>query len=151
MANVFQPNAHDLSDSRSRAGVRSSLLLVPAARFLFSLIFIVSGVNHFTSGSVSYGARAGIPLADILVPVSGLLIVIGGVSVLFGVHARVGAALILLFLAPTTILMHDFWNVADPVLAQQQLIHFLKNLGLAGGALLIFFYGAGPVSLDQRK
>lgn len=127
------------------------LFAVPVGRFLFSLIFIISGFTHFTSGAVSYAAQSGVPLPDILVPASGLIAVIGGLSVLFGFHARVGATLLLLFLVPVTFIMHDFWNLSDPLMAQNQMTHFLKNIALIGGACLIAFYGAGPVSVDVNK
>ncbi len=126
-------------------------IIAPVSRIVHSLMFIASGLNHFSSGGVAYAAQAGIPLADILVPVSGLIIIIGGISVLMGFHTRVGATLLLLFLVPTTILMHDFWSIQDPLLVQSQLVHFLKNLALMAGALLFIRYGAGPVSLDEHK
>jgi putative oxidoreductase len=128
----------------------ASLYLVPVARVFFSLIFVLAGVNHFSSGSISYAASQGIPMADILVPVSGLIALIGGLSVMTGFHARVGAALLLVFLVPVTILMHDFWSVADPQMAQMQMSHFMKNIALIGGALMVCFYGAGPISVDNH-
>lgn len=147
MANVLHPQTYmDTNIERTKA----SLWAVPIGRTLFSLIFILSGFNHFTSGSISYAASQGIPMADILVPVSGLMALIGGVSVLLGFHARVGAGLLLLFLVPVTILMHNFWSYTDAEAAQVQMIHFMKNLSMIGGATLIAFYGAGPMSLDHR-
>jgi putative oxidoreductase len=106
-------------------------------RCLFSLIFILSGFNHFSSGSISYADRQGIPMADVLVPISGLIALMGGVSILSGYHVRVGAVLILIFMLPVTFLMHNFWAISDPEMAQMQLIHFLKNLSIIGGALLL--------------
>jgi putative oxidoreductase len=110
----------------------------------------MSGVTHFSSGSIGYAASAGLPMADVLVPVSGIIALLGGLSVLIGFHARVGAFLILLFLIPVTLIMHNFWSVTDPKMAQMQMTHFMKNLALIGGAVLIAFYGAGPLSLDHR-
>jgi putative oxidoreductase len=152
MATTFNSQINDLRSTHHVAmKAKSSQLVIPVARFLFALIFIVSGLNHFTSGSVSYAASQGIPMADILVPVSGLMALIGGLSVLLGVHARVGAILLLLFLIPVTVLMHNFWSFSDPEMAQMQMTHFLKNLAMMGGALMVVFYGAGPYSLDNRQ
>ena len=89
-------------------------------------------------------------MADILVPVSGVIALIGGLSVMTGFHARVGAVLLLLFLIPTTILMHNFWDIADPQMAQMQMSHFMKNLSMIGAALGFTFYGAGPISVDNH-
>lgn len=130
---------------------RANIWIVPVARFIFSLIFLLSGVNHFSSGSISYAAGLGIPMADILVPLSGIISFIGGLSILLGVHARVGAFLILVFMVPVTFLMHDFWNVADPQMAQNEMTQFMKNLTIIGGALLLTFYGSGPVSIDHHR
>lgn len=138
-------------DQRDTLRARSNIWTVPVARFFFSLIFIVSGFNHFTSGSISYADAQGIPLPDILVPVSGIIAIVGGISVLLGLHARVGATLLLIFLVPVTLLMHDFWNVTDPQMAANQMAHFMKNLSLIGGALLIVFYGSGPISIDHHR
>lgn len=130
---------------------RISYWAVPIGRFFYSFIFIMSGFNHFTSGSISYADSMGIPLADILVPISGLIAIAGGISVLLGLHARFGALLLLVFLVPVTILMHQFWIYEDPQVAQMQMIHFLKNTSLIGTAILIAFYGSGPISFDNRK
>jgi putative oxidoreductase len=129
---------------------RLSLYAVPIGRTLFSLIFIMSGINHFSSGSVSYAANQGVPMADILVPISGIIALIGGLSILTGTHARVGAVLILMFLIPVTFIMHNFWAVSDPAMAQMQMTHFMKNIAMIGGAVLLAFYGAGPVSIDHH-
>lgn len=148
MATMTQPRTHTPFDL---TGTKMSLIAVPIGRFLFSLIFILSGINHFSSGSIGYAANQGIPMADILVPISGLLAFLGGLSVLLGFHARFGALLLIVFLVPVTLLMHNFWSFTDPEIAQMQMVHFMKNICMLGGAVLIYFYGAGPISLDNRR
>lgn len=152
MATLFHPTPNYMPAEKTKTHVHASnnLWAVPVGRFLFSLIFIISGINHFSSGSISYAASTGLPMADILVPVSGIIALIGGLSVATGFHARVGAVLILLFLVPVTFIMHNFWSVADPAMAQIQMSHFMKNIAMIGGAILLAFYGAGPNSLDNR-
>lgn len=150
MATLFHPRPNYMPAEKTTHKSNSGLWAVPIGRVLFSLIFLISGFTHFSSGSISYADSQGIPMADILVPVSGLLALIGGLSILTGFHARVGAVLILIFMTPVTLLMHDFWNVTDPAIAQVQMINFLKNLAIIGGALFLTFYGAGPVSIDQH-
>lgn len=90
------------------------------------------------------------PLPQLLVPLSGLISLAGGLSVLLGYRARLGAWLLMLFLVPVTFFMHNFWAVADPMTAQIQLGAFMGNLSRLGGALLIAHFGPGPVSLDER-
>lgn len=150
METTFESRSEVLLDEK-RTKNRFFNLTVPVGRFLFSLIFIISGFNHFTSGSVSYADSMGLPLADFLVPISGLMAIVGGLSLLIGLHAKAGGILLLLFLVPVTLIMHNFWRTQDPIEAQMQLIHFLKNTALIGGIILIIFFGAGPFSLDNRK
>jgi putative oxidoreductase len=66
-----------------------------------------------------------------------------------GYHAKTGAWLLVLFLVPVTLAMHNFWDVPDPAAAQIQQIMFTKNLALLGCALFIAYFGSGPLSLDD--
>ena len=124
--------------------------IVPVARLLFVSIFLASVPGHFQAQTIAYAAQAGVPYAPILVPFTGLLALAGGLSILLGWHARVGAWLLVLFLVPVTLAMHAFWTMPDPMTRMMHQGMFMKNLGLLGGALLIAYFGAGPVSLDER-
>ena len=81
----------------------------------------------------------------------GVISLLGGLSVLLGYRAKIGAWLIALFLVIVTPVMHNFWGLADPMIAQVQMINFMKNLSMVGGALLITQFGARPLSLDARR
>ena len=124
-------------------------LLVPLGRLLFSAMFIQSGIGHFQhrASMIAYARSMGAPAPELMVPLTGLMILLGGISVLLGAYARIGALLLVLFLLPTAFIMHRFWGLPDPQLAQNQQIHFQKNLSLAGGALLIAYFGSGPYGL----
>ena len=124
--------------------------LVPVARLLFAAIFLMSAPGHFQAGTIAYAAQQGVPFASVLVPLSGILALAGGLSVLLGWHARVGAWLLVAFLVPVTLAMHAFWTVSDPTMRMFQQAFFMKNLAMLGGALGIAYFGAGPVSLDER-
>jgi putative oxidoreductase len=117
-------------------------------RMLFSYIFITSGLHHFSQSSINYAASSGVPMAAVLVPISGALALIGGLCILLGLATRFGAWLIVLFLVPVTYFMHQFWNVADPQMQMMQQVNFVKNLALIGGALYIAYAGAGAISFD---
>jgi putative oxidoreductase len=119
-------------------------------RFLFALIFLMSAPMHFSSQTIAYAASQGVPLASIAVPLSGVIALAGGLSILLGYRVKIGAWLIALFLAAVTPMMHNFWAVADPMMHQMQFIMFMKNLSMLGGALFISQVGAGPWSLDAR-
>jgi len=82
--------------------------VVLLGRILFSLIFVKSSFGHFSAGTIGYAAAQGVPLASIAVPVSGVMALLGGLSVAFGYKARFGASLLVLFLVPVTIFIHRF-------------------------------------------
>jgi putative oxidoreductase len=124
--------------------------VVLLGRLFFALIFLMAGPNHFASQTIAYAASQGVPLASIAVPFSGVIAILGGLSILLGYRARIGAWLIALFLVAVTPMMHNFWTVPDPMMHQMQMIMFMKNLSMLGGALLISQFGSGPWSLDSR-
>jgi putative oxidoreductase len=126
-------------------------IVVVLGRFFFALIFLMSGANHFSSQIIAYAASQGVPLASISVPLSGVIALVGGSSILLGYHAKIGAWLIVLFLVPVTLALHKFWGISDPMAAQMQMVMFMKNVSMLGGALLISQFGAGPFSLDARR
>jgi putative oxidoreductase len=125
--------------------------VVVLGRFFFALIFLMAGANHFSKQSIGYAVSAGVPLASIAVPLSGVLAIAGGLSILLGYRAKLGSWLLVLFLVPVTLMMHKFWTVQDPMMEQIQMILFMKNVSMLGGALLISQFGAGPFSLDARR
>ncbi len=125
--------------------------LVLLGRILYAAIFISAAPGHFTAGTIAYAANKGVPLASIAVPLSGILALLGGLSILAGYKARYGAWLLVLFLVPVTFMMHNFWAFTEPMAARTQYIMFMKNLSMLGASLLIAYFGSGPFSLDDRK
>ena len=111
-----------------------------AGRVLFALLFISSGVNHFTQNAAmtGYAKYKKIPMANISVYVSGLMLVLGGIYIALGFYADLGALLLAIFLIPTAFLMHAFWKESDATAKSNERIAFFKDLSLAGAALIIF-------------
>jgi putative oxidoreductase len=83
------------------------------------------------------------------VPLSGVMAIVGGLSIALGYKARWGAWLIVLFLVPVTFTMHAFWKETDAQKAQMQQTMFLKNISMLGAALLMTQTGSGPGSLKE--
>jgi putative oxidoreductase len=125
--------------------------LVALGRLFYSLIFVVAGFGHFTHQEIAYAAAQGIPFAGVLVPISGIMAIVGGLSILLGFHGKLGAWLLVLFLVPVTFTMHNFWAVKDPMMQQIQMAMFLKNISMLGSALFFAQIGTGPLSLDSRR
>src|SRR6202795_2458621 len=83
--------------------------VVVLGRFFFALIFLFAAPNHFTKQTIAFSASQGVPLASIAVPLSGVVAIAGGLSILLGYRAKLGASLIGLFLIPETLMMHKYW------------------------------------------
>ena len=126
-------------------------ILFPVARLLFAVIFIAAAPRHFTHEGILHAADVGVPLAKLLVPVSGVMALAGGLSVALGWRARWGAWALIAFLIPVTAMMHAFWRHADPAAFHIQQAMFMKNLSMLGAALLVAQFGAGPISIDDLK
>jgi uncharacterized membrane protein YphA (DoxX/SURF4 family) len=113
----------------------SWILLV--GRVLFGGFFLLSGINHLTRVGMfaSYAGSHGVPNPELATVLTGVLLVLGGASVLLGFAPRVGLALLILFLVPVSFVMHGFWNIADPQAQAAEMVNFMKNMALAGAAL----------------
>ena len=79
-----------------------------------------------------------------------VLELVGAVSVLLGLYARMGAIALLGFLIPVSVIMHDFWAIEDHQQHTMQMIQFMKNLALMGAMLHVIANGPGAWSLDAR-
>ena len=122
-----------------------------AGRIFLALIFVVSGVGKITgyAGTAAYMASKGLPLVEILLPLAIAVELGGGLLLALGWKARWAAVALFLFLIPTTLIFHQFWGI-DPKLAQMQKIHFLKNVAIMGGMLMVLAIGAGAWSVDRK-
>lgn len=116
-------------------------IIVLIGRILLTMMFLSAGMTvHLAKRKImaQYAASQGVPMAGALVPLSGLLIIAGGLMVLLGVWADLGALFLILFLLPTAFFMHAFWKFEDANEEANQMAHFMKNLVMAGGALIAF-------------
>lgn len=124
-------------------------------RILFAVIFLGSGFAHLTKVDTmtQYAASKGVPAARLSIVVTGLMILAGGLSVLLGLWMEIGTWLLAVFLLTAGFMVHNFWAVQDPMEAQNQQAHFMKNLALAGAAILLYWMvqtsGYGPFTLGQ--
>jgi putative oxidoreductase len=114
-------------------------ILFLIGRILFGGFFLMSGLNHFIHHTAMgrMVAAANIPLPELSVIVSGLLIFLGGASILIGVWPRAGSWLIIIFLVVVTPLAHGFWADTNPSARADDLNNFSKNVALLGGAMMM--------------
>ncbi len=122
-------------------------------RILMALIFLFSAYNKITGfeGTVGYIASKSLPLPQLLAIGAIIVELGGGLMVLIGWKARIGAAALFFFTALAALLFHNFWTVADAMQAQNQMIHFMKNVTIMGGLLYVVVYGSGPLSADKGR
>ncbi len=113
-----------------------------AGRVLFALCFTVLTLGHFTqlAGSTAYAASKNVPAPRMAVIVSAVIAWIGSILIAVGWHRFIGAGLVVLFLAPVTLMMHAYWKESDANARMIDRVMFWKNVGLAGGALFMACY-----------
>lgn len=115
--------------------VADAAFLVGRALFALVVGYLAFGNLLDLESAVGYAESKGAPLASVTVPLGSLGLVAGALAVLVGVYPAVGALAVVAFLLPVTVIMHDFWTL-DGQQRQNERIHFLKNVGLMGGALV---------------
>lgn len=123
-----------------------------AGRILIALIFVFAGFGKITGfeGTVGYIASKGLPLPQ-LAAAGAIIIELGcGTMLVLGLKTRWAAAAMLIFTGLAALFFHNFWAVS-PDQAQNQMIHFMKNIAIMGGLLFVVIHGGGPLSLDQAN
>lgn len=126
-------------------------ILHVAGRLLFSLLFIMNGASHLMrlNPMSAVAASRGVPAPRASVAATGVAILVSGLLVLLGWHRFIASGLLFLFLLATAFFVHPFWKQTEPPARMNEMGHFMKDLALAGAALLIAFYSAPswPLSL----
>lgn len=122
-----------------------------AGRILLAAIFVISGFGKIAGfeGITGYIASKGLPMPQVLAALTIALELGGGLLLVIGYKVRIVAILFFLWLIPTTILFHKFWGI-DAAQVQNQMNHFLKNVSIMGGMLLLTAFGPGAYSVDKR-
>jgi uncharacterized membrane protein YphA (DoxX/SURF4 family) len=113
-------------------------ILFLIGRIIVGLFFLMSAANHFMQVDMmsGYAESKGVPAARLAVLGSGLLILIGGLSIITGFQPVIGIIAIVLFLIPVSLMMHNFWAIEDEQESMVQMTNFLKNMALLGSALM---------------
>jgi putative oxidoreductase len=120
-------------------GENAMLWLWLVGRALFGLYFIMGGMNHFTKfqGMKQYSSYKNVPAPGLSVIVTGIILLGGGLSILFGFWIELGLILLALFLLASAFLMHNFWTVDDDNAKMGEMNQFLKNIALAAACLML--------------
>ncbi|MBV1932768.1 MAG: DoxX family protein [Porticoccaceae bacterium] len=140
--------------------MNNSLSLVPNAiqqitpllgRILIAMVFVPAGFMKITgfAGTAGYMASKGLPMVNVLLVLTIIIELGGGLMVLLGWRASEAALIIFLFLIPVSIVFHGFWGMEDAGGVQMRM--FMKNVGIMGGLLVIAGLGSGPFSLGGNN
>lgn len=124
------------------------------ARILLAAIFIMAGFSKIGgfAGTQAYMASRGMPATAFLAVGALLIEIAGGLSIIVGYKARLGAFILFLFLIPTTLIFHTPLGGAFPAeQVQLQQVMVMKNMAIMGGLLAIAVHGAGGLSFDSRQ
>ncbi|MFZ6687771.1 DoxX family protein [Undibacterium sp. SXout11W] len=122
------------------------------ARVLMALIFVASGASKISGfeGTLGYIASKGVPFPAIAAIGAIIVEVGGGLMLMVGWKARWAALSMMLFTFAAAFIFHDFWNAGADA-AQNQMIHFMKNISMAGGLLFAVVHGSGNLSLERQS
>ena len=119
-------------------------------RCLMAALFVLSGIGKLTDlpGTAAQLSQHGVPYADTLALVAGIAEIAGAAGLVFGALTRIASIGLVLFMIPTTLIFHAFWNFHGAERMPQQ-INFMKNLAIIGGLMVIAAFGAGRSSIDH--
>lgn len=121
-----------------------------AGRGLLSAIFLLSALGKVGdwNGTAGYMASKGMPFVPLFLAGAIAVELLGGLSVLLGYKARIGALALFAFLIPTTLIFHNFWAF-DGMQRHLEMIGFLKNVSIMGGLLTVAAQGSGALSIKE--
>ena len=122
-----------------------------AGRILLALLFVIAGFGKIAGfdGTVGYMASKGLPMPQVLLVLTILLELGGGLLLMIGWKVRWVTLAFFLWLIPTTLIFHKFWGI-EAAQVQNQMNHFLKNVSIMGGMLLLWALGPGAYSVDKK-
>jgi putative oxidoreductase len=114
-------------------------IVILIGRILFAALFLSSAYGHFSQAKqmTGYAQSKGVPFAAAAVYGGGVLLGLGGLSVLLGIWPDLGALLLVIFLVPTAVLIHAFWRETDEQARYLEMVQFFKDTSLAGASLML--------------
>ena len=106
-------------------------------RIIAGIFYLYNGINHFIKfgAMAEYAKSKGVPLAEVAVAVSGLLLLAAAFTIISGIFPEIGVVSLVLFFLPVTFMMHNFWAAAQEQ-HMAEMINFSKNMALMGSALM---------------
>jgi putative oxidoreductase len=148
MATTYSHSEAAASDVRAAAGVNDALLAV--GRVVIAIMFVMSGVEKVMDlpGTAAAIGGKGLPMPYVLAVATAVLELGGGLLIIVGWQTRIVALALAIFCAVAGYFFHDFWHYPEGPQYTNNMIHFMKNMSVIGGFLMLCAAGAGRYSLD---
>jgi uncharacterized membrane protein YphA (DoxX/SURF4 family) len=111
------------------------------SRVILGFYFLFNSFNHFRNlnSLAGWAQSKNVPAPKLMVALTGIFLLIGGLSILIGAYIEIGILALTLFFLPVTFVMHDFWRETDPQMKMMQMVNFMKNLALWAAILALLF------------
>lgn len=108
-------------------------------RVIVGLFWLNGAIAHFTQAKsmIPYAKMKGVPFAEIAVSGTGLLLLVGALSILTGLYPAIAVLVLAAFLVPVTFMMHNFWAAEDQAMKMNDMVMFTKNIALLGYTLVL--------------
>lgn len=108
-------------------------------RIIFGFYWLMNAYNHLVNGHhmIGYAEMKGVRSPRAAIYGAGILLLVGGLSMLLGISPKVGVILLVIFLLGVSFKMHAYWQVSDPMMKMAERVNFMKNMALIGALLMI--------------
>ncbi len=115
-------------------------ILFLIGRLIFGGYFLMNAWNHFKHSEpmTGYAASKGVPSPKVAVFMGGVLLLLGGLGIVFGIAPEASIALLIIFLVSVSFKMHAYWKVTDPNMQMAERVNFYKNIALVGALLMLY-------------
>ncbi|MBJ9712211.1 DoxX family protein [Burkholderia gladioli] len=131
--------------------VDSSVIFI--ARLLMAALFLWGGVMKLLGYGefVTYLKGMYVPFAQFAAPLVIAIEGLGALLLIVGYRVKPVALLLAAYTIVTALIGHNFWDATSPAVQHDMVVHFWKNVAIAGGFLLLFVTGAGGASIDAMR
>jgi len=120
-------------------------------RALLALMFVWAGYGKVTGydGTAGFMASMGMPMVSVMLPLTILVELGGGIALIVGYKARWAALLLAAFTLLASVVFHNFWTMTGDA-AMNNMLFFYKNVAVIGGLLMVWAFGPGRLSVDRE-
>lgn len=130
-----------------------SILTLLLGRCLLGLYFVLPGISKIASYECTavYMAEHNVPMISVLLPLTIVIQILAGLSIIVGFHGCWAAFLLAGLTLIINIYMHNFWALPEEIERSHEMQNFIKNMAIFAGLLMVFARGTGEYSLRPKN